>query len=209
VSPSPPRSPFDSAYETNSAPWIIGEPQPAIVGLARDGWIRGSILDAGCGAGEHTILFAGRGYDVLGIDFSLPAIELARANAAGRGIAARFEVADALRLSGEPRFDTVVDSALFHVFEPADQARYARALHGVCRPGALVHVLALSDAEPGIGPRISDTLIRDAFVDGWELADLRPSRYRVKVGADDADRLGLDKEKPADMAAWLARARRI
>lgn len=206
---TPSLSIFDSAYDSNSAQWVIGEPQPAIVALERDGWIRGAVLDAGCGSGEHTIRLAALGYDVRGVDFSARAVEQARANAIEQRVPARFEIADALHLGDEPRFDTVIDSALLHVFDAADRAQYVRSLHAACRPGAVVHVLALSDAEPGLGPQISDTVIRDAFGEGWTLEELRPSTYRVVVGAEDGARLDLRVGAHADMAAWLARVRRI
>jgi SAM-dependent methyltransferase len=205
---TPAQSPFDSAYESGSAPWLIGEPQPAIVALERDGQIRGRVLDAGCGSGEHTILLTRLGYDVRGIDSSERAIEQARSNAARHRVAATFTVADALHLSGEPRYDTVIDSALFHIFDLADRTRYVRSLYAACRPGARVHVLALSDAGPGLGPQISDRPIREAFIGDWTLEDLRPSHYRVIVDTANAARLGLPAGKPADMPAWLARARR-
>ncbi|MBO0873911.1 MAG: methyltransferase domain-containing protein [Pseudonocardia sp.] len=203
---------FDEAYRTESGPpWVIGEPQPSVVALDDAGLVRGAVLDPGCGTGEHTIYLTARGHDVIGVDFSPAAVRRAGANAAAHGVAARFEVADALRLdewAGAARFDTVVDSALFHVFDDADRATYVRGLHAVCRPGALVHVLALSDTEPGIGPRIGSSVIREAFADGWELERLTPSRYRVMLGARDAAEHGLPPGH-ADMAAWLARARRI
>lgn len=202
------RSGFESAYLEGSPPWVIDAPQPQVVELERAGLISGAVLDPGCGTGEHTIMLAGRGYDVLGVDFAPKAIELARANAARRGVDARFEVADALRLGSEPRFDTVVDSALFHVFGPDDRLAYARSLHRVCRENAVVHVLALSDAGPGLGPQISDTAIREAFADGWNLEELRPSSYRVIVPPNVDQRLGLTVGEPADIIAWLARARR-
>ena len=208
---TPPMTRFDEAYRTESGPpWVIGEPQPAVLALEEAGLIRGAVLDPGCGTGEHTIYLAARGHDVIGLDFSPTAVRRAGANAAAHGVTARFEVADALRLdewAGVARFDTVVDSALFHVFDDADRPAYVRSLHAVCRPGALVHVLALSDVEPGIGPRISESVIRDAFTtDGWELEALRPSRYRVMLGTREAAELGLPAG-PADMVAWLARAR--
>jgi SAM-dependent methyltransferase len=205
---TPAQSLFDSAYESGSAPWLIGEPQPAIVALERDGQIRGRVLDAGCGSGEHTILLTELGYDVRGIDSSERAIEQARVNAAHRRVAAAFTVADALHLSGEPQYDSVIDSALFHIFDSADRARYIRSLHTACRAGAYVHVLALSDTGPGLGPQISDRLIREAFTGDWTLEDLCPSQYRVIVNSDNAARLGLPAGEPADMPAWLARARR-
>ncbi|WP_158880182.1 class I SAM-dependent methyltransferase [Amycolatopsis anabasis] len=205
---TPDISRFDSAYESGSAPWVIGEPQPAIVALERDGWIRGAVLDLGCGTGEHTIHLSRLGYDVRGFDFSPRAVEQARANAAGRNVPARFEVADALHLPGEPRFDTIVDSALFHIFDDVDRARYVRSLHAACRPGALVHVLALADTGRGFGPEVSDAMLREAFGRGWTLEELRPSQYRGIVGAEHSARLGLAAGTVVDEPAWLARVRR-
>lgn len=82
---TPTLSLFDNAYKSHTAPWVIGEPQPAIVGLERAGLVRGKVLDAGCGTGEHTILLTRLGYDVLGVDSAPTAIEQARANAAEKG----------------------------------------------------------------------------------------------------------------------------
>jgi SAM-dependent methyltransferase len=205
---SVPLTQFESAYAEGFPPWVINEPQPAIVELERGGWITSDVLDAGCGTGEHTILLARLGYRALGVDFAASAIEHARANAASQGVDARFEVADVLQLGDELRFDTVVDSALFHVFGPADRMAYARSLRRVCRPGALVHILALSDAGPGLGPQISDTAIREAFTEGWQLEEMRPSRYRVIVPPYVDQQLGLEVNRPADIIAWLARYRR-
>ncbi|KIH96538.1 SAM-dependent methyltransferase [Streptomonospora alba] len=202
---------FDSIYENRTAPWVIGEPQPQVVALERDGWISGAVLDPGCGTGENAIHLARRGHDVRGVDFSPRAVEAARANAAEQGADAEFEVADAFALGEEGRrYDTVVDSALFHVFEDDDRTAYVASLHAACRPGGLVHVLALSDAEPGIGPRISDSAIRDAFGAGWELEDLRSAHYRtVALGDGDAAAMGVEPGDKADQAAWLARIRRL
>ncbi|HKV22756.1 MAG TPA: class I SAM-dependent methyltransferase, partial [Mycobacterium sp.] len=96
---TPALSRFDEFYRTTTPPWVIGEPQPAVVELERAGLVRGKVLDIGCGTGEHAILLTRLGYDVLGIDFAPEAVEQARRNARDRGVAARFEVADAMSLS--------------------------------------------------------------------------------------------------------------
>ncbi|MEV5648521.1 class I SAM-dependent methyltransferase [Nocardia sp. NPDC052254] len=212
---------WNTVYDNDTAPWVIGEPQPAIVALEREGWIRGRVLDIGAGAGEHTIALTALGYDVTGIDLSPSAVEYARRNAAGKGVpAAQFRVADAVRLGADAAaaaelgvFDTIVDSALFHIFgqDPDNRAGYVRALHALCRPGGVVHVLALSDTEPGFGPRISDSLIRESFGAGWDLEELRPSRYLGRATALVADNVaGLDVSEDGivNAAAWLARVRR-
>jgi SAM-dependent methyltransferase len=201
---------FDEAYTSRTAPWVIGQPQPAIVNLERQGWVRGKVLDAGCGTGEHTTYLAALGYDVCGLDLSSPAIEQARANAAARNVVAHFEVADALALRSEPTYDTVIDSALFHIFDASDRARYVRSLHRACRRGAVVHVLALADTGPRFGPQVSDTAIREAFGQGWSMEDLRAARYRGVVIRDEhAVALNRSLGELVDLPAWLARARRV
>ncbi|WP_421874725.1 class I SAM-dependent methyltransferase [Mycolicibacterium wolinskyi] len=206
---TPALSLFDEAYESRTAPWVIGEPQPAIVELERRGLIRGKVLDAGCGTGEHTMLLTRLGYDVLGIDFSPQAIAQARENAAQRGVDARFAVADATRLDAEPGYDTIIDSALFHIFDDTDRPAYVASLHTACRPGGYVHVLALSDAGRGFGPEVSEDVIRGAFADGWELEALDTTTYRGVVGPAQTEAIGLPAGSHVDEPAWLARARRV
>lgn len=211
---------WNSAYDNDTAPWIIGEPQPAIVALERSGRIRGRTLDPGTGAGEHTIALTAAGYDVLGVDLSPSAVAYARRNAAAKGVpAARFDIVDMVALADSPdnplgTFDTIVDSALFHVFMDDDAARtaYVRTLQRLCGPGGYVHILALSDTEPGFGPRIGAALLRDSFAGpGWELEDLRSDKYYGRVTEANADQLGdltVDAAGKVELAAWLARIRR-
>jgi SAM-dependent methyltransferase len=204
---------FDQAYRSRSAPWVIGEPQPAIVELQRAGLIRSKVLDVGCGTGEHTILLTRLGYDVLGIDFAPHAVKQARANAADKGVDARFEVADAMKLGSdspeEHAYQTIVDSALFHIFDDADRARYVSGLLAAVRPGGLVHVLALSDAGRGFGPQVSEPDIREAFDDGWVLEALGITTYRGVMQEVHSEAVGLPIGTRVDEPAWLARARRV
>lgn len=168
--------------------------------------IRGRVLDAGCGAGEHTILLTQLGYDVLGVDFAPNAVARARDNAAAKGVDARFEVADAMNLGTTPTYDTVVDSALFHVFDEADRARYVANLYGATESGALVHVLALSDAGRGFGPQVGESDIRTAFGVGWDVEALDVTTYRGIVSEAHAEALGIEVGTTVDEPAWLLRA---
>src|SRR5579871_93102 len=45
---------FDDSY-LGTPPWDIGRPQPVFAALLDEGDIRGRVLDAGCGTGEHTL----------------------------------------------------------------------------------------------------------------------------------------------------------
>ena len=49
----------------------------------------------------------------------------------------------------ELRFDNVIDSGLFHVFNAEDRQRYVEGLKTVLMPGGRLFLLCFSDEEPG------------------------------------------------------------
>ena len=180
--------------------WDIGGPQPAFVRLADHGLLAGRVLDAGCGTGEHVLLAAARGAAATGVDLSVVAIEKARGKAAERGLTARFEVADALRLErlGET-FDTIIDSGLFHVFDDTDRARYVTSLAALIEPGGSYYMMCFSDKQPGVwGPRrVRREEIPSAFGDGWAVESITPDAFEVNP-----------IEGTVSVSAWLAVIRR-
>jgi SAM-dependent methyltransferase len=165
---------FDDAY-VGTPPWDIGRPQPAFERFAAGGGLHGRVLDVGCGTGEHAMMAAAFGFTAVGLDASPRAIERARHKAEERGRDVRFVVGDALDLAalGE-RFDTVLDSGLFHVFDDDDRARYVAGLAGVIPPGGRFVLLCFSDRVPGeLGPRrIREDAIRASFAEGWRVLSI-------------------------------------
>jgi cyclopropane fatty-acyl-phospholipid synthase-like methyltransferase len=167
--------------------------------------VRGAVLDAGCGTGEHALFFAERGLQATGIDYLEEPIARARRKAAERGLPATFLVKDALALGDwDERFDSVLDSGLFHVFSDEDRGRYVDGLATVVRPGGRLFLLCFSDAEPGTqGPRrVSRREIHDAFARGWAVESVEPSRFEVLPGLKD---LTFSEGGPR---AWVAVIRR-
>lgn len=73
---------------------------------------RGSLLDVGCGTGEHSIHFAQLGYEVVGIDISSKSVDAARLISERQGITqrCRFLVADATRIKDLGKFDVIFSS---------------------------------------------------------------------------------------------------
>ena len=142
----------DDLYAT-APPWEIGRPQPAFLRLAEAGEIRGRVLDAGCGTGEHVLMAAGLGLDATGVDLAATALRAAERKARERGLPARFLRHDALRLAelGE-RFDTVLDCSLFHAFTGDQRAAYVRALASVLPPAAATSCSATPTPARAAGP---------------------------------------------------------
>lgn len=175
--------PWDDSYTRDRPPpWDIGRPQPAFARLAGQGLLSGRVLDSGCGTGENALAAAAAGAGVTGIDLAPTAIARARAKAERRGLAARFEVGDALQLSELGlEFDTIIDSGVFHVFGDEDRARYVESLAAVLQPGGRCYLMCFSDAEPeGWGPRrVRADELRAAFSRGWAPESLTPDIFDI------------------------------
>jgi len=189
---------WDDSYAGDvPAPWDIGRPQPAFLRLAEQGLLAGRVLDSGCGTGEHTLLAAAHGADATGVDVSGLAIRRARDKAAERGLVARFEVGDALRLADLGlTFDVIIDSGVFHVFDDEDRVRYVASLASVLRPGGHCYLACFSDRQPGTwGPRrVSQDELRAAFSRGWAVASIEAATFEVNEA-----RIGV-----SSVQAWLA-----
>jgi len=187
---------WDDAYTQGWAPWDIGRPQPVFVRLADAGDFTSPVLDSGCGTGEHALMLAERGLQVLGVDVAPTAIGLAREKAAQRGVSVEFEVGDVLALDRLGHaFATVVDSGVFHTFDDADRSRYVASLALVVEPGGVIHLLCFSEHTPGDwGPRrVTQAELREAFDDGWTVERIEAARFDVREGFADQPH------------AWLAR----
>jgi SAM-dependent methyltransferase len=170
---------FDAIYASEKSPaWDIGRPQPAFDRLAKAGDLVGRVLDPGCGTGEHALLAGSLGHEVVGVDLSAKAIELAVTKAFERGIKAQFVAGDALRLVdlGE-QFDTVLDCGLFHVLDDDERTLYVDSLAAVVPLGGRFHMLCFSERQPGDwGPRrVTQAEIRTAFFEGWEMESIEPT----------------------------------
>src|SRR3979409_458762 len=119
-----PQDLFENAYKGEAhelglgtkPPWSIGEPQPELAALIEQGKFHGDVLDVGCGEAAISLHLAERGYTTVAHAPSQPAIDLARSEAAKRGLTnAPFDVADISDFTGhDRRCDTIVDSTLFH-----------------------------------------------------------------------------------------------
>lgn len=171
---------FDAVYSTVPN-WDIGRPQRAFVNAEQAGYIHSPVLDVGCGTGELSLFLARQGHDILGIDIAPRAVEQAKDKARWRRVPARFLIWDALDLQGLADaglgFQTVVDSAMFHLFSDAERDRFVRGLGSVLESGGAYFVLGDARLRPdsmyGISPGELQTRFRPET--GWDVAFITES----------------------------------
>ena len=168
-----------------SLPGTSAGPRRSSSSSVRRGEITGSVLDIGCGTGEHALFFAAKGHEVWGIDSAPLAIQKAKEKAPGRGLPAHFLVLNALDLARLNRkFDTATDSGLFHTLSDEDRPVFVDNLAAILSPAGKYLMLCFSELEPpGYGPRrITKREIQNSFRDGWSINYIRPAVLRAAPG---------------------------
>ena len=188
---------YDAAY-TGVPNWDIGRPQRAFVLLEEEGLVESPVLDVGCGTGELALFLASQGYRVLGIDLSSLAIRQAKAKAQWRRVPAQFLVWDALDLSrlaaGGLSFETVVDSAMFHILGAAERDRFVTGLETVLSPGGLYCVLGDARRNSRDVYGISPAELRGRFGDGWTVEFVHETAFERRYSANPAYLAGIRRD---------------
>ncbi len=186
---------FDSVYRGEStkmgnggpAPWSLGEPQPELATLIEQGKFHGDVLDVGCGEAAISLDLAERGHTVVGLDSSPTAINLARDEAARRGLTnATFDVADISSFTGyDGRFGTIVDSTLFHSIPVEAREGYQQSIVRAAAPGASYFVLVFDRAAIPVPPpfAVSADELREVVSKYWVIDDIAPARIHANIPA--------------------------
>jgi SAM-dependent methyltransferase len=128
---------YRSANYFNYRNWLY---RPYIRALASEARLSyGSrLLDAGCGQGFFSALFAEQGVNVVGVDTSIEGIDSARRQYSGANL--RFEAGDVLSLPFGEEFDCVFtrSCSLYNVDLLQDCHKVTRTLLSYLRPGGIL-----------------------------------------------------------------------
>ncbi|WP_205877711.1 class I SAM-dependent methyltransferase [Mycobacterium camsae] len=196
-------SPGEGLPPVHTPPWDTKAPKENVVAWHNSGWVHGDVLDIGCGLGDNAIYLAQQGYHVTGLDISPTALITAERRAHDAGVDVRFAVADSTTLDGySDRFDTVIDSGMFHCLDDDAKRSYAAAVRRATRPGATLLISCFSDgnqaSEDWPRPSVSEQTLHEVLGGaGWDI--------------ESADQVTLNREMDGaevEMTFWYVRAQR-
>jgi SAM-dependent methyltransferase len=177
---------WDSAYRgegeySGPPPWNIGEPQPELAAVIRAGKVRSDVLDAGCGHAELSLALAADGHAVVGIDLTPTAVAAARKAAQERNLpSATFVQDDITTFTGfDGRFNTIIDSTLFHSLPIEGRDGYQQSVVRAAAPGAAYYILVFAkgafpadiEAKPN---EVDEAELRAAVGKYWEIDECGP-----------------------------------
>jgi SAM-dependent methyltransferase len=214
---------WDSAYRhagefPGPPPWNIGEPQPELAALIAAGKVRSDVLDAGCGHAELSLSLAAGGYNVVGLDISPTAIAAANRAAQERNLrTASFAQADITSFTGYGgRFNTVIDSTLFHSLPIDGRHGYLHAVQRASAPGAQLYILVFAKgafpAELETKPNeVDEHELRSAVSAHWTVDDIRPAFIHANMPSGPGAPFELpphdhDEKGRMKLPAWLLTA---
>jgi SAM-dependent methyltransferase len=184
---------WDDAYQEKGVfegppPWNIGEPQPELAALIAAGKVRGEVLDAGCGEAALSLALAADGFNVVGIDLTPTAIAAAQKAAQERNLPnATFVQDDITTFTGfDGRFNTIVDSTLFHSLPIEGRDGYQQAVYRAAAPGAAYYVLVFAKgafpAEVDTKPNeVDEAELRAAVEKYWAIDEIRPAYIHANM----------------------------
>lgn len=151
---------WEERYQSGSTRWDLGQPAPPFVSLldSADAPQPGKMAVLGAGRGHDALLFADRGFEVIGFDFAPSAIEAAAQAAQARNLTAQFLQRDIFALASEfaHRFDYVLEHTCFCAIELEQRDAYIELVQAILRPQGEFIGLFWAHGRPG-GPPFGTT----------------------------------------------------
>ena len=127
---------WETRYRDHVTPWEAAGVPLRLQRFARELAPHARILIPGCGSGHEALLLSAAGFDVLAIDFSPAAVDLARSNLGA--FADRVQLADFFAFDAGDGFDVMIERAFLCALPRGLWPDYAARAAQLVRPGGAI-----------------------------------------------------------------------
>jgi SAM-dependent methyltransferase len=170
---------WENLYLEGRVPWDAGGVPVDLEKYLVKKSTPGRALVPGCGSGYEIVSLVSAGHDVLAIDFSPAAIDIARK--VTRGSVAQLEVSDFFTLDSG-LFDLVYERAFMCALPLSQRANWSRKIASLIRPGGVLVGYFFLDGDEldgppfGIHPEDLDMLLGKSFslLDSHQTKNAKP-----------------------------------
>jgi tellurite methyltransferase len=161
-------NPYDEKYAGEEYYW--GQEPSAICSrvielLPPGPGVRPRLLDLGCGEGRNAVYFARHGYDVAGLDTSLPGLEKTRHFAESVGVQVETIHTDIITYDLTGTYDVLFSTGTLHYLPPEVRERRFGNYKTHTSPGGL-HVFSVFVKKPWIPPAPDSEPTAHIFLSG-------------------------------------------
>ncbi len=150
----PDQTAYDAVYRQEALYWGA-EPSAmcarVLAALPPRGDPRPRLLDLGCGEGRNAIFFAQQGYDVTGMDLSLPGLEKLSRWAVHEGLAMQTVHADIVTYRPQGSYKVIFSTGTLH-YLPAEVRAECFSAYKAHTPIGGVHAMSVFVDKPWLPP---------------------------------------------------------
>lgn len=169
---------WDEVYHhrnQKSLPWELGKPRDGLVKIVEKGIVvPDRALDLCCGVGTNPIFLAKKGFEVIALDISDKAVEIAKNKSSMEGVEILFLVADYLHLPllGE-KFNFIFDFGCFHHVNPKKRTNFIEGIYNVLKSNGVFLLTCFSNRNGEAWNHFTRDQLKHIFHDFFKIISIK------------------------------------
>jgi cyclopropane fatty-acyl-phospholipid synthase-like methyltransferase len=173
---------WDRIYKENKLediPWHNPKPDKNIIKELKKGTIqKGFVLDMCSGEGTNSRYLASRGFEVMGVDISRTAVELAKEKCKKRNLSCEYTAGDVLAIKTNKKFEFIFDRGCFHHITKEDKPRYVKKVHNLLNNKGKLYIQCFSDKNKEFQKSLTKEDIKNYFSDKFNIIYIKDSVHK-------------------------------
>ena len=168
-------------------PWELGKPREGLVNIVKKDIVSPSkTLDLCCGLGTNPIYLAKQGFEVIALDISDKAIEIAKEKSIKEGVEIFFLIADFLNVPLlKETFGFIFDFGCFHHVKPQDRTKFIHQVFRVLNSNGVFFLTCFSNKNGSAWNHFTRDQLIDIFGDFF---NIKLIRHYSSIEGDNVNR---------------------